>query len=221
MTRGCWALGVVVGLSFIGSGRAGDTIKLDLKSSDSVQTKNLLGDGGADTIDVHGWRCWRPWCSVWYPRYFVPHVYAYYTPPVSVFVARRNWCNWVSPAPVVYYAEPSYVAPTGFSLRVPFVSLNIARSPRVAVPQQSEPIAAPRPSMPRPNDGTFQYDGGPANPVPMPQVEPAPSRKTPVIPEGRVASISAKSVKYSYPAYGEKVESRQTEPRQLAAKPGK
>jgi hypothetical protein len=75
--------------------------------------------------------------------------------------------------------------------------------------------------MPKPNDGTFQYDGGPANPVPMPQVEPAPSRKTPVIPDGRVVSISAKSAKYSYPAYGEKVESRQSEPRQLAAKPGK
>jgi len=222
MMRGCRILGVafLVGLGFISSARADDTIKLDLRSTDSVQTKNLLGDGGADTVEVHGWRCWRPWCSVWVPRCFTPRVVAYYTPPVSVVIARRHWCNWVSPAAVVY-TEPFSVAPSGFSLRVPFVSLNIARAPRVAVPQEPEPIRAPRPSMPRPNDGTFQYDGGPANPVPMPQAEPAPTRTAPVFPEGRVVSISAKKPKYSYAAYGEKPESRSSEQRQLAVKSGK
>jgi hypothetical protein len=224
MRRGTWVLGIVgiIGLSFATTGRADDTIKLDLKSNDAVQTKNLLGDGGAETVEVHGWRCWRPWCSVWVPRCWSSPVVAWYSPVVSIPVVRRHWCNWVSPSPIVYINEPSVaVAPGGLNLRVPFVSLNIARSPRVAVPQEAEPIAAPRRAMPKPNDGTFQYDGGPANPVPMPQVEPAPSRAVPVIPEGRVVSITPKSPKYSYSAYGEKPESRLTEQRQLAAKSGK
>jgi hypothetical protein len=224
MKRGNWVLGIVAaaGLCFASAnGRADDTIRLDLKAKDAVKTTNLLGDGGANTVEVHRW--WgRPYYHgyyyprYWYPRYYYyPRVYSYYYPRVGVYVGRPYYYNYAAP---VYYAEPYYVEPIGLNIRAPFVSLNITRAPRAAAPAE-ESIPAPRPAMPKPNPGTFQYDGGPADPVPMPQAEPTPSRIAPVIPEGRVVSISTKKPKYSYSAYGEKAQSRPGEKQQLAAKP--
>jgi hypothetical protein len=223
MMRGNWVLGIaaVVGLCIAAAnGRADDAIKLNLKSKDAVKTTNLLGDGGADTLDVHRWGWGRPYYRGYYGyRYYYPRVwaYSYYYP--RVYINRPYYYGYVAPAPV-YYSEPYYVEPIGLSVRAPFVSLNITRAQRAAVPAE-ESIPAPRPAMPKPNPGTFQYDGGPANPVPMPQAEPAPTRTAPVIPEGRVVSITtSKTPKYSYSAYGETAASKTVvEKQQLAAKP--
>jgi hypothetical protein len=59
---------------------------------------------------------------------------------------------------------------------------------------------------PAPAEGTYPYDGGPANPVPMPQAKPGPKRAVPptTIPEGRAVAIQSKTKKYQYAAYGEK-----------------
>jgi hypothetical protein len=231
MMRQSWLLAtaMVVGLNLATTSRADDTIKLDLKSKDAVKTTKLLGDGGADTLEVRHWRgYYRPYYygyypRYYYPRYYYPRAYSYYYPRVGfgLNIGQPYYYGYTYAPPAVYYPEPVYVAPIGLNVRAPFVSLNITRTPRQVAPAESEPIPAPRPAQPKRDDGTFQYDGGPSNPVPMPQAEPAPSRTTPVIPEGRVVSRSAESPKYSYPAYGEKANQRPTEPRQLAAKPAK
>jgi hypothetical protein len=106
------------------------------------------------------------------------------------------------------------------------VSLSVARRPTALVAPAdagSEVIPAPRPVKPGQPNGTYQYDGGPANPVPMPRAEPAPSRAAPrtIVPEGRVVSFESKAPKYSYSAYGEKPASRPASDRQLAARPAK
>jgi hypothetical protein len=53
---------------------------------------------------------------------------------------------------------------------------------------------------------SYRYDGGPANPVPMP-VEPAPKTKdaTPKInpADGRIVKMQPAPKKYSYAAYGQ------------------
>jgi hypothetical protein len=87
-------------------------------------------------------------------------------------------------------------------------------------PFGAEVIPAPRVN---PKNNTFPYDGGPANPVPMPQAEPAPNRAAPatIIPGGRVVSLQTKAPKYSYLAYGENPAGRPAADRQLAARPAK
>jgi len=83
-------------------------------------------------------------------------------------------------------------------------------------PSGSAPYPAPStPVQPGPNNGTFEYDGGPRSPVPIPRGEssnpptdPAPRNVQPPVPlEGRAVSIPAPAVRpaprYTYPAYGE------------------
>jgi hypothetical protein len=56
-----------------------------------------------------------------------------------------------------------------------------------------------------PQEGIYPYDGGPANPVPLPKVDPLPQRGNPIDPaKGRVVSVPAKPAKFTYQAYGEK-----------------
>lgn len=80
-------------------------------------------------------------------------------------------------------------------------------------PNLGEPVPANPQQLPvpqNPNDG-FRYDGGPANPVPMPQGTPEPKGETnprPSVPDRAVSLPVAPSVtptkKYQYAAYGEK-----------------
>jgi hypothetical protein len=74
-----------------------------------------------------------------------------------------------------------------------------------------------------PKDNTFPYDGGPANPVPIPQVLPSPNRaaSATIVPGGRGVSLQTKASKYSYLAYGENPASRPAADRRLAARPAK
>jgi hypothetical protein len=146
-----------------------------------------------------------------YPRYYYPSYYYpgfgfglnfyrpyYYAPPLYDYSTPYYYNT-------PYYYTPSYYSPIGVSLTtMPYaVSLSIGRSPAV-LQTQPAPAAAPLPGSP-PLNGTFPYDGGPANPVPMPRAEPAPTSTPPAtVPlEGRVVSLPAKPAKLTYPAYGE------------------
>jgi hypothetical protein len=108
--------------------------------------------------------------------------------------------------PAAYYYPPSYYYyPASLSS-----AMNAPNLPAV-IPQGNgqqlpPPRPVPAPPVPAaPASGTYRYDGGPANPVPLPKTgspqQPAPG----TIPlEGRSVSLTAPPVKkYAYPAYGE------------------
>jgi hypothetical protein len=160
MMRGNWVLGIaaVVGLCFASAnGRADDTIKLDLKAKDAVKTTNLLGDGGADTVQVHRWWWGRPYYhGYYYPRYWYPR---YYYPRVGIYVGRPYYYSYAAP---VYYAEPYYVEPIGLNVRAPFVSLNITRAPRAAAPAAE---SIPAPGLPCPNPTQVRFNTTAARPI--------------------------------------------------------
>ena len=91
--------------------------------------------------------------------------------------------------------------------------LSPAPKPQPQLQQQPQPLPQPLPRInPIPQDSaqerTFPYDGGPMNPVPMPQLAPEQNQPRPFLPtDGRPVSIPARAeVKksYTYRAYGEK-----------------
>src|SRR5207237_564538 len=60
------------------------------------------------------------------------------------------------------------------------------------------------------NNGPYQYDGGPLQPMPMPLPSDGPDPtfqpKRPVVPlDGKLVSIPAKAPAITYPAYGEQL----------------
>jgi hypothetical protein len=61
--------------------------------------------------------------------------------------------------------------------------------------------------MPTPSNGTYDYDGGPANPVPLPRATPAPTAVPPKAapaPALREVSVPQRQpTRYTYAAYGE------------------
>lgn len=205
------ALGLaVVGFGFLGgSVRADETFRLAVYDS-AIRESGFQGD--ADTLLVGGWHrhpAYRsfsyyrsPYSSYYrYPRYsyYAPRWYAprysfsfglgYYRPYASYYYA-----------PPVYYYNP-YSCDFPIGLGVETQSLpggNVTYS--VTRPQPTPP------SMPAVPDGTYRYDGGPAQPVPMPQADPNPAgapRLFRLPTETRAVSLPARSGKLVYPAYGE------------------
>jgi hypothetical protein len=142
----------------------------------------------------------------YWPGYYYPSYY---------------YSSYASDPLLYYYPENVYVVPNGYSYPLSNgLSNGSIRSimPRATGPEETLPVP-----QPLPNDGTYPYDGGPANPVPLPQAEPAPTRKGGSTPApARVVGIESKAPKYSYQAYGDKPAARKAVPdRQLAAKPAK
>jgi hypothetical protein len=74
-------------------------------------------------------------------------------------------------------------------------------------PYPANPMA--QPIVPGGN-GTFPYDGGPVNPVPLPRVDPnmAPPNPSPIVTDlpvsGKTKVITPVASPYKYKAYGEK-----------------
>jgi hypothetical protein len=77
------------------------------------------------------------------------------------------------------------------------------------------PRSEDRESPPPPRDnGTYRYDGGPSDPVPMPKAEPEPTERPVPAPrtpaEGRIVSLPGRKpeakTRFAYPAYGEKAD---------------
>ncbi len=200
--------------------RADDTTKLFFNKG-AAPTATASFGGGVDDVPVHFYRhsYYRPYyyphAFAYYPRTYafsygyVPS-YSYYYPPAVVY----------SPPPVVYSVPaPVYVAPpppVGFSLALPRIGLSVNVAPRslAAVaprsltlpPPPASDLPPPRPvPTPGAQGGTFDYDGGPRFPVPLPSADPAPAgvptRALP--PDGRLISAPAKAPKYTYAAYGD------------------
>ncbi len=72
----------------------------------------------------------------------------------------------------------------------------------------SRPVPQPMAQPTAPGDGTFRYDGGPANPVPMPKADPQqiPPAGTSSAATDLPVSLKPKTTTspYKYKAYGEK-----------------
>jgi hypothetical protein len=112
-----------------------------------------------------------------------------------------------------YYTYPTFpvVYPTCYT--APVISLGIGGgvgSGAPTVPLGTTNFARPTPPMAQPvapGDGTFPYDGGPANPVPvpMPDAKPVPA-PGPSTATDLPISVKPKPVAtpYKYKAYGEK-----------------
>lgn len=204
-----------------GVATANAQIALRLQTADSeVPTRSALQTETAqdDTLLVHGWRrrCW------WGGACFTPRFYGFscYRPYVYGFGFYQPFFYGYSCYPSFsfgfsyyrpysfYWAPPVYFQ--GFcpirsgSSAYPVISLRID-SPATVVqpsrglpPQQANPPFAPSP-------GTFPYDGGPANPVPMPAPTPAPMTHPQSVPalELRQVSFPSSRLKFAYPAYGD------------------
>jgi hypothetical protein len=105
------------------------------------------------------------------------------------------------------------------SLALPCVSGSVVLDPAEGPPPLSSPPAAqpqkPVPPMPKSDNGTYPYDGGPTSPAPIPgagttppsapapRVAPSPAVEVPAT--GRLVSAqgSKSTGKWIYPAYGE------------------
>ncbi|MFN4260629.1 MAG: hypothetical protein ACK4RK_15140 [Gemmataceae bacterium] len=218
LTMGALAVAAV----FVGAGSAAaqGTFRLDLNAGG----QNLLGLGGgattmtlqidnqtvpADTQQVWGWRgyyrpyYYRPYYGGYYPRY-----YSYYRP-----YYYGGFSYGYSYYPRYYYAPGGYYYGGWGYYRLsgdadicagPAV---VYEYPPITTPAQPQQPAAPPPNS-SPNNGTFQYDGGPSNPVPMPKTNPATNPvPTILVPlEGKLVSLPARPAAqptYVYPAYGE------------------
>ncbi len=220
--------------------RAADVIKLGGVGSLSAPaaavdapTLTLQGDpnGDADTTDViyrpylrgyaHGAAGlpYRPYLGYWRPLWWARPFYwasrpywGFYRP---FYGYRPGFAIGLN-----YYAGlyPSYSSTTVVATAPPMIAAPpvISSYPPAAI--YSAPAVVPSDTLPMPTpNGTYQYDGGPANPVPMPPripappatVEPPPAT-TPAPPPGTtVPSVSRVKItvtarpKLTYPAYGE------------------
>jgi hypothetical protein len=99
----------------------------------------------------------------------------------------------------------TYYASNGNATRVtPATAVVALRGPqRIPTPPPDDQLSAPR-ALPSP-DGTFPYDGGPQNPVPMPNPDAKPTRQRPGAGNGTLpVYVPAKAAKYYYAAYGQR-----------------
>jgi hypothetical protein len=131
----------------------------------------------------YGYGGYYPWWglgSYWWPGYGYGY-YPYYS-------------NYY---PSTYYVYPSdYDYPTGLSTVIPSM-------PPAGTSLYTTPPPAAQPPA---GTGTFEYDGGPRLPVPLPL--PKGEEKLTRLPNHPMLvsdlAVSAKSGKWNYPAYGEK-----------------
>jgi hypothetical protein len=123
--------------------------------------------------------------------------------------------SYVYPPPLYwnfYGSSPSFFSPYDYPLDASVI--DPSTTSLETIPTLPMPRASGYAPMPPAQGGTFPYDGGPANPVPMPRPEtvpppppgqPAPMGVPPATPKGedRKISLPGKASKYSYPAYGD------------------
>lgn len=148
-----------------------------------------------------GWRSWGVTSFSCAPVWYTP----------------VNWnCGWSWPAPTPFFggfnsfnnfnsfssARPRFgggvwvgISGTPTDTSAPAVSLNLAVANN---PLVGRPTSTP--------GGTFRYDGGPANPIPLPKTDATPSTKATPTATGLPISLPKTTSKssYTYKAYGEK-----------------
>jgi hypothetical protein len=231
MQRLGWtALAAALVLAGTGKSQAQDTIRLGGTGDATVQS--LVFDGQADTEQVYWrggvrggvyWRGggYRPYAGFYRPYVYRPFAYRPYYAFRPYFAYRPYAYSYYTPG---YYYAPSYYGsydypPPAYGYYVNPISANIPAMPNAVVlgsssysqgpifqtqaPPQGRTLLPP----PRNDDGTFQYDGGPNVPMPVPADDgttPTFRQKRPTVPlDGKLVSIPARDAKYSYPAYGE------------------
>jgi hypothetical protein len=160
----------------------------------------------------------------YYYNYYRPY-YGYYRPYYyNSYYYNSYWPYYWG----ISYPSYSFGLSIGYSGYYPIWgrsavtrSLVIQPSPSYAEPSQPDeslPGTTPQPQMPKADEGTYPYDGGPMNPVPVPMQEARPSivPYAELHPEERFVSLTPdaptllnvksepKTGKWNYPAYGEK-----------------
>lgn len=128
-----------------------------------------------------------------YPRYYSSFYYPRYYSGFSFSFGYRPYYSY-------YY--PRYYYPVSLSVPTTVISLGGYRPAYSLSPADDY-------YMPQvPQSGDFPYDGGPANPVPMPRADTSNGSPPPTVPlDPRVVSVPAPTkptTKFAYPAYGEK-----------------
>jgi hypothetical protein len=154
---------------------------------------------------------YRPYYYGNYGGYYPYYSSYYYSPSYYYSTPYYDYgyygCNTgVVAAPSVYaYQQPYYpsVQPYGVQGQV-YGNYNGYSG----VPQQNG-VTQPMPPVQPPNgNGTFPYDGGPNNPVPMPRQDATPAKSAPQAPTTlRLVSAPSQPVRpatqFSFQAYGE------------------
>jgi len=147
----------------------------------------------------------------YYPRYYSSYYYPSYYPSYSYYYPSYGYSY------SAYYPISGNCDNESRVLVVPPSSSN-------SLPQPNETLPGPTPRiMPRADDGTFPYDGGPKAPVPMPKIVPQQEMEArsldvrptvvpfdSIYPDETLVSMKAKAEKtepktgkWNFPAYGE------------------
>lgn len=231
MFRNVWTSALTLGavLAMSGAASAAERDTLPLSRAGSGTTMTLGGKGTAaqaaseDTELTHGYRYgyrgyyggygygYRGGWGGYYGGYYSGYrgyyggysSFSYYRPAYysSYYYARPYYSSFYYPAyyPTYYSYGPSiYLGIGGDVLSdAPTITLGSGFAP--SVPPMGQPA--------KPGNGTFPYDGGPSNPVPLPKGEPQ------MIPPANPSSATdlpislkpkAAPTPYKYKAYGEK-----------------
>lgn len=139
---------------------------------------------------------YRSYYGGYYGGFYRPAYYGGYYRPAYYYTPRVYYSS--------YYSYPVYSNCYGSGLYIGIGGGGASAAPAVTL---GAPAPQPMVQPVAPGDGTFRYDGGPANPVPLPKADPQP-----MVPPGTSAtidlpvSLKAKpaTAPYRYKAYGEK-----------------
>lgn len=154
-----------------------------------------------------------PYAAPYYP-YVAPYEVPYAVPYVGFYRPR------LIPPIVGFYGQ---VGPFGIGVGIngstvdvaaPVLSLNRTGGFNAAIPQATTPNPMPQPNPLQP-DGSYRYDGGPANPIPLPKPDGTPNGQatpqTPAtaglpvsLPKSTPSKPSTPAKPYAYKGYGEK-----------------
>jgi len=154
---------------------------------------------------------YRPYYAGYYRPYYYGNYGSYYSPYYSGYYSPYYYSSYYTP---YYYPTYSYSVPYYYPCATtvsPIVSVQpstvYSQGPTYATPNAPAPRpAAPvMPSAPQDN-GTFPYDGGPKNPLPMPMPQPgdAPNPMKagprPTVPlDGKLVSLPKEAIGGSSP----------------------
>ncbi|MFO0878684.1 MAG: hypothetical protein U0840_15190 [Gemmataceae bacterium] len=144
---------------------------------------------------------------VWGGPRFIGPSFSYYSPPVFYYYPSYTYYGGFFPCSLGSVVGDQPVQPS----RPRLIEIPDVQQP---VPTQPPPQRNPEPLRKPAPGGTFEYDGGPKNPVPMPgNVEPTPApapsttitpRKPRIVNELLVSMpVETKPSRWVYPAYGE------------------
>jgi hypothetical protein len=200
------------------SARAGDLFQLALPAREAP-AKTLALQEDADTLTVggrgyygRGFAYYRyPVRSYYYPRFGIGYGYGY---AASAYYYGAPAYYYYNP-PVYYYSPPVYyysAPPCYYSMGLGAETSALAGGNVTYSVTRPNTPGAEQVQPPLPRDGTYRYDGGPDNPVPMPKADPGSTsapRHFHIAPLDKIrvslphdTKEPAKG-KFVYPAYGE------------------